>query len=178
MRCAGSRRTSMSVCRPFDSNQLRNLLESMAGRLPEDAWNTVAHGWRMAVPLWHPPSCAAWLKPEPCGLPVQAGPSNVRRSRTCNHPAKRRVHAESDASNCSPMDTLRVISIGAVLGREFSVEVAGQLAEVTPPQTLEAVRQARVRHLIWPEADGVRSLFSYTTRYAKNCCVRSRYLSN
>jgi tetratricopeptide (TPR) repeat protein len=58
-----------------------------------------------------------------------------------------------------PDDTLPLLSTGAVLGKEFELDVAGELADYTPAQVIHALDIARQRRLVWLRPDGSRCLF-------------------
>ncbi len=58
-----------------------------------------------------------------------------------------------------PPDTLQLLSTGAVIGKEFSLDIAASLARQTPQQALAALQIARQRHLVWVRSDASRCVF-------------------
>ena len=53
-----------------------------------------------------------------------------------------------------PEETLRLLSRGAVLGKEFELNIAADLADQTPEQAITALDVARQRRLVWLRPDG------------------------
>ncbi|NIO12659.1 MAG: protein kinase, partial [Xanthomonadales bacterium] len=58
-----------------------------------------------------------------------------------------------------PQETLQLLSIGAVLGREFELAMAAQLAGQEPSPAVAALDEARRRRLVWLRPDGGRCVF-------------------
>jgi len=58
-----------------------------------------------------------------------------------------------------PENTLRLLSIGAILGKDFPVDVAAELAGQTAAQAINALDTARQRRLVWLRPDGSRCVF-------------------
>ena len=58
-----------------------------------------------------------------------------------------------------PRDTVRLLSTGAVLGKEFEVDIAAELTEQSAAQTIMALDEARQRRLVWLRPDGSRCVF-------------------
>jgi len=58
-----------------------------------------------------------------------------------------------------PDNTLRLLSIGAILGKDFEVDVAAGLAGQTAAQAINALDTARQRRLVWLRPDGSHCVF-------------------
>ena len=58
-----------------------------------------------------------------------------------------------------PPNALRLLSTGAVLGKEFELDVAAELSRQTPGQSIMALDVARQRRLVWLRPDGSRCVF-------------------
>ena len=53
-----------------------------------------------------------------------------------------------------PDELLELLSVGAVLGKHFAVDLAGELAQRSPRDTLRLLDDARRRHIVWSDAEG------------------------
>src|SRR5262249_42369523 len=58
-----------------------------------------------------------------------------------------------------PEDTLRLLANGAVLGREFELNIAAELTGQSPAQSIAALDVARQRRLVWMRPDGSHCVF-------------------
>jgi signal transduction histidine kinase/tetratricopeptide (TPR) repeat protein len=58
-----------------------------------------------------------------------------------------------------PESTRRFLSTGAVLGKEFDVDLAATLAGLSPGDVLTALSEARRRHLVWARPNFSKSVF-------------------
>ncbi|HEY2881219.1 MAG TPA: ATP-binding protein, partial [Pirellulales bacterium] len=58
-----------------------------------------------------------------------------------------------------PEDTLRLLSHGTVLGKEFELNIAAELTGQTPAQAINALDVARQRRLVWLRPDGSHCVF-------------------
>src|SRR5690606_32377771 len=58
-----------------------------------------------------------------------------------------------------PQDVLAVLSVGAILGNDFDIETAGQLAGCSASATIAAIDVARQRHIVWCRPDGATCAF-------------------
>ena len=54
---------------------------------------------------------------------------------------------------------MRLLSRGAVLGKEFELNIAAELADQSPAQAITALDVARQRRLVWLRPDGSHSVF-------------------
>src|SRR5439155_5869366 len=58
-----------------------------------------------------------------------------------------------------PAEMLRLLSLGAVLGKEFDLEGIAALAGEPAGQLLTCLREAERRHVLWRDAEGTRYFF-------------------
>ncbi len=141
----------------FTEDEVRQLAESMAGRLPEEAIeliiqlgggspfmsSAVLHGLVESEVLVHEET--HWrLNP----LQLGAIHSSDREAEFLT----RRLELLSD-------HVLKTLTAGAVIGKEFDFEMAGFLAEQEASDVFSAVDVARQRQLIWCRPDGVTCVF-------------------
>jgi signal transduction histidine kinase/tetratricopeptide (TPR) repeat protein len=138
---------SRIVLRALGADEVRKLAESMAGELPAEALEVVG---RLAA--GNPFLVGAVLE----GL-VESG-ALVDSPRGWQVDAARLAEAQSSQRagvvlarrlDKLPAATLRFLEVGAVLGKSFEVERAAELAEQSAPETLDALAEARRRHLVW-----------------------------
>jgi two-component system sensor kinase len=143
--------------RPFNSHDVRRLAESMAGPLPAEALALV-EGFSEGSPFMAAAvlqglvesgaliaEAAGW-RVDPLAL------ADVQSSRHAAAFLVRRVEM-------LPLAVARLLSAGAVLGKEFDLEFAATLAEQTSSQAIAAIDEARRRHLIWARSQNTRCAF-------------------
>ncbi|WP_164008397.1 ATP-binding protein [Pyxidicoccus trucidator] len=132
---------------PFSAPDVRDLVESMAGRLPDEALEVVVR-----LSEGNPFMAAAIVR----GL-VESGAlesvsygwrvvperlAEVRSSRRAVCLLLSRLALLSE-------DSLTLLAAGSILGSEFEVELAAMLARRSPEQAVLALEAARKRHLVW-----------------------------
>ncbi|MHB0955178.1 MAG: ATP-binding protein [Pirellulaceae bacterium] len=142
---------------PFSPAEIRQLAESMAGPLPDEAIDVVRelsggspfmasavlyglfesralvadrHGWRVE------PLALANLQSS-----SQAGSFLIHRLELL------------------PTKTTQLLSSGAVIGKEFDLAFAATLAGQTSAQSVTALDEARARHMVWVRANGFQCVF-------------------
>jgi signal transduction histidine kinase/CheY-like chemotaxis protein/tetratricopeptide (TPR) repeat protein len=131
----------------FHAANVRNLVESMAGPLPDEAVEVVerlAEGspFMAAAALRGLVECGA-LIPVPTGWRVEPlAMADVRSSRHAAAFLARRIDLLPDAS-------IKLLTVGAVLGKIFDLSTAAKLAEQTSSQAIEAFEEGCRRHIIW-----------------------------
>ncbi len=136
----------------FDNARTKKLIESMAGKLPANVIDTV-----LGIANGNPFVATAVVR----GL-VEA---KVLQSTGGVWKADSKALANIQSSQKSagilahriqllPAETLAVLRVGAVLGREFSLDAVDQLSQCTTATAVAALEEARERHLIWTRADG------------------------
>jgi signal transduction histidine kinase/tetratricopeptide (TPR) repeat protein len=141
--------------RPFRPEETRQLLESMAGELPAEAVAAV-----VTLSEGNPFAATAVLEGmveggalvgEGDGWRVEAAPfAEIRLSRRAAAIAARRLDRLGEA-------TRRLLSIGALLGKEFDLDLAAALAGGAPRDIGAALDEARRGRIVW--TDGARSTF-------------------
>jgi two-component system sensor kinase len=129
----------------FQAANVRELVESMAGPLPDEA---VAVIERLAEGSPFMASAAlrglvesGALAPEPTGWRVES----LAMADVSRHAAAflaRRIELLPEA-------TVKLLSVGAVLGKEFDLSTAAKLAEQTAAQAITGLDEARHRHIVW-----------------------------
>jgi len=142
---------------PFAAEEVRQLVESMAGPLPEAAVEVIT---RLAE--GSPFMATAVLR----GL-VESGALVGSPHGWRTEPlAMADVHSSNRAAaflarrlELLPEATRQLLAIGAVLGKEFELDIAAQLTRQTPSQAIAALEEARQRHLAWARPDGARYVF-------------------
>jgi signal transduction histidine kinase len=144
---------------PFTASDLRGLAESMAGRLPDEALDVVV---RLAE--GNPFMAAAIVRGLVEHGAVEPGASGwrveperlaeVRSSRRAAALLLRRLEYFS-------METRALLAAGAILGREFEVDLAAVLAQKSPEQAVVALEEARLRHILWADSSQGRYTFAH-----------------
>ncbi|SFI30003.1 response regulator [Planctomicrobium piriforme] len=132
---------------PLDERDVQRLIESMAGPLPAAAVETVvrlADGVPfMASAILHGLVETQALVPEAHGWSVnEAALAQARSSAHAGAFLSQRLNLLCD-------ETKRLLSVGAILGSQFDLITAMDLADLTTPQAIDAVNDARQRHLMW-----------------------------
>jgi len=154
------RRTTPSVnlaLSPLHEGEVRQLVESMAGKLPDEA---VAIITRLAA--GSPFMASAVLSglvetraliPDAAGWRVDADAiADAGSSRHAAAFLSRRI-------DLLPAETIRLLSVGAVIGKEFAWDIAATLTGLAPAWAYSALAFARDRRLIWTRPDGANFAF-------------------
>ncbi len=147
--------------RPLTLSEIRNMAQSMAGTLPEEAIETVAQlsegsPFMAAAVLMGLVECEAVVE-SPGGWVVNdEALADVQTSRRAAIFLVRRLKLLSP-------DTLRVLSIGAVLGKDFDLRLAASLTGATGESEADgripALDDARRRRIVWLDEALVRCHF-------------------
>ena len=142
---------------PLQPADVRRLVESMAGPLPPDAVELVVRlsdgSPFMASAVLHGMVESGALVAEPSGWRIDSlAMADLQSSGHAASFLSRRVEV-------LPARTLELLLVGAVLGKEFDVDIAAQLAEQAPARAIAAADEARRRHLVWLRPDGSRYVF-------------------
>lgn len=145
------------VLSPFGPDDIRRLVESMAGPVPSDAVAVVsrlaAGSPFMASAILRGLVETGALVVGPSGWAVEPlALADLQSSRQAAAFLSRRIEL-------LPPTALRVLTVGAVLGKEFDLDFAAALAGVDAEAAAAAQEEARRRHLIWADAGGRRSAF-------------------
>ncbi len=142
---------------PLSKFEVRQLVESMAGRLPSTITDTIE---RLAE--GSPFMASAVLR----GL-VESGALRAdSHGWVVDSAALADVGSSSRAAsflalrlNLLPAETVDLLSIGAVLGKEFDLQMALQLAGQSTERGIMALDEARQRQLVWMRPDGAHCVF-------------------
>ncbi len=142
---------------PLQVDDVRRLVESMAGRLPDEAVDVICR-----VAAGSPFMASAVLRGmvESSALVAESGGWQVEPMALADLQSS--SHAGSFLSRrveLLPRRTVELLSVGAVLGKEFELDTAAQLSRQTPPGAIAALDEARRRHLVWVRPDGSRCVF-------------------
>lgn len=143
---------------PLGSADLRRLVESMAGALPESIHGLV-HDAALgspaaAVGVMHALLEAGALVRRDGGWEVVEGAlSDLRGSLEGAELLQRRLDR-------LPPDVVRPLAIGAVLGMQFDPDVVSQLSGEAL-KTLLAINEGKARQLVWSEGTGGRCSFAH-----------------
>jgi signal transduction histidine kinase/ActR/RegA family two-component response regulator len=133
--------------RQLRTAETRKLLESMAGPLPDDAVDVVnrlceGSPFMASAVLRGMVECGALVADEQGWRVDPLAMDNVRSSSHAAAFLARRIGR-------LPEETRKFLSVGAVLGKEFDLQVSAELAGYSPAQAFGALDEARKRHLIW-----------------------------
>jgi signal transduction histidine kinase len=145
------------VLSPFGAPDVRALVESMAGRLPDQALNVV-----LRLSAGSPFMASAVVR----GL-VESG-ALFHDGQQWRADAELMAGAQSSREAAAFLtnrlerlepEALRLLSAGAVLGKEFDVELAAGLIAVDAGAGVLSLQALRSRHLLWLDADGLIATF-------------------
>ncbi|HEY4312328.1 MAG TPA: response regulator [Pirellulales bacterium] len=142
---------------PFAPPEIRQLVESMAGPLPEEVVQAIT---RLAD--GSPFMASAVLR----GL-VESG-ALVREATEWRVDSLDVDDVQSSSAAATflarrlqmlPEDTRHLLATGAVLGKEFELDVAAELSAQSAARSIVALDVARQRRLVWVRPDGARCVF-------------------
>jgi signal transduction histidine kinase len=144
---------------PLTGPDVRDLVESMAGRLPDDAMEVVVRLSEgnpfMAAAIVRGLVESGALEPEASGWRVV--PERLAKVRS----SRRAVCLLLSRLELLSEETLTLLAAGAILGGEFEVDLAAVLARRSPEQAVAALECARQRHLLWAEPSLRRYTFAH-----------------
>lgn len=144
---------------PFAAPDLRDLAESMAGSLPEEALDLVVQRAEgnpfMATSMVRGLVESGVLESTAGGWRLVLDRlAEVRSSRRAASLFLRRLALFSE-------ETRSLLVAGAILGREFEVERAAVLARQGPERAVHALEGARRRHILWAVPSTGRYTFTH-----------------
>ncbi len=152
--------SSHHVClAPWGTSDVRDLAESMAGRIPDEALDLVVrlsegNPFMTAALVRGLVECGA-LEPTASGWRVEPERlAEVSSSRRAASWLLRRLERLSQ-------ETRSVMVAGAILGREFELSPAAVLARQSPEQAVVALEEARQRHILWAKIPRGRYSFAH-----------------
>jgi signal transduction histidine kinase/DNA-binding response OmpR family regulator len=142
---------------PLDDAEIRAVVESMAGPLPDVAVQMIT---RLAS--GSPFMTSALLR----GLVETGALIGGSGGWQVDPIAMADVSSSSRAAafltrrlELLPPEAAELLSVGAVLGKEFMLEVACRLVRQEPSQAIAALDEARERRLVWLRPDGASCVF-------------------
>ncbi len=141
----------------FSPAEIRQLAESMAGPLPDEAIDVVRE-----LSGGSPFMASAVL----CGLVESHALVAERRGWRVEPLAIANLQSSSEAGSfltrrleLLPGRAIELLSGGAVIGKEFDLSFAATLARQTSAQSITALDEARRRHMVWVRANGFQCVF-------------------
>jgi signal transduction histidine kinase/CheY-like chemotaxis protein len=142
---------------PLRAEEVRQLIESMAGVLPDEA---VAAVTRLAE--GSPFMASAVLR----GLMECGALTPGADGWIVNDDAMADAGSSSRAASfltrrldLLPPETIELLSGGAVLGKQFELKMATELCGMSPADAISALNEARQRQLVWIRPDGAQCVF-------------------
>ncbi|MBN2577671.1 MAG: response regulator [Pirellulales bacterium] len=142
---------------PLESDEVRLLVESMAGPLPQDTVNLIT---RLAAGSPFMASAVLWGLVESGALVADANGWRIEPLAMADVSSSSRAAAFlARRLDLLPPETIQLLFGGAILGKEFDLEIAAQLARLRPAHAIGALDDARHRHLLWSRPDGARCVF-------------------
>jgi signal transduction histidine kinase/CheY-like chemotaxis protein len=138
--------------RPFVPEEVRDLVESMAGPVPQVIHETVGRLSEgnpfMAAEVLRGLVETGALVAEPQGWRVETSAlAEVQSSRRAACLLARRLEL-------LPPATRELLALGALLGKSFQLDVVARLAGQEPGECIRRLDEARRRHLVWADARG------------------------
>jgi signal transduction histidine kinase/CheY-like chemotaxis protein/tetratricopeptide (TPR) repeat protein len=137
---------------PFEAEEIRRLAESMAGPLPPEIAALVC---RLAE--GSPFMASAVLR----GLVESGALVATPRGWQIEPLAMADLQSSSRAASflarrieLLPTQTIDLLVVGAVLGKQFDLHAVARLAQQQPSEALAALDEARQRRLVWARPDG------------------------
>lgn len=143
--------------KPFQDAEIKLLAESMAGALPPEAMDLVvrfAEGspFMGSAVLRGLVESGALVSRDGRWVVEPLAMANMQSSREAATLLARRVELLPDR-------TCRLLSIGALTGKEFNLDIVANLSGMTVTEAVEALSEARERRLVWARSDGGRFVF-------------------
>ena len=142
---------------PLGADEVRRLAESMAGPLPDEAVDVVV-GLAEGCPFMTSAMLRGMVESgvlvaEPNGWRVEPlALANLHSSNWAAGVLSRRIEL-------LPQPTIDLLVAGAVLGKEFDLPLAAEIAQQPAGETAALLNKARERHFVWVQPDGVRCAF-------------------
>jgi two-component system sensor kinase len=135
----------------LDGHDMRRILASMAGALPEEAVELVERLSEgnpfMATAVTRGLVETGALTEEGAGWRVDpAAMASVQTSRHAAAFLTRRL-------DLLPLSTRRLLSVGALLGKEFDPSMAASLVGQSSEEATAGIEDARRRHILWSSGD-------------------------
>jgi signal transduction histidine kinase len=158
------------VLAPLSAPDIRRLAESMAGGLPEEALRVVedlsgGSPFMASAVLRGLVECGALVHEPAPGAAPSRGSLAARRWRVeplaledvrSSHRAALLLSRRLERL---PPPLLRLLSVGALLGKEFDLDLAATLSGQPPGEAGAALAGVQRRHIVWSRAEGARWTF-------------------
>ncbi|NLX53565.1 MAG: response regulator [Planctomycetaceae bacterium] len=142
---------------PLDPHDIRQLVESMAGPLPDEVVEVVGR-LSGGSPLMA--SAVLYGLVESGAMVADAQGWRIETTATADLPSSHHAGAFlTRRIELLPTRTVELLRIGAVLGQEFDLEIAAALTGCTLAAALAALDEARRRQLVWVRPDGYHGVF-------------------
>lgn len=143
----------------FQAANVRKLVESMAGPLPDEAVNVIerlAEGspFMASAALRGLVESGALLAVSDGWRVEPLAMAGVQSSRHAAAFLARRIEL-------LPETTIKLLSVGAVLGKEFDLFTASKLARQSSTQAIAALNEAQQRHIVWSKSTDDRCAFMH-----------------
>ena len=141
----------------FPASDVRQLVESMAGPLPDEAIGVIE---RLAQGSPFMASAAVRGLVESGALVAGADGWQVEPLAMADVSSS--LHAASFLARrieLLPEAAVKLLSVGAVLGKEFDLYIAAKLAQQTSAEAIAALDEARYRHIVWAKAQDALCVF-------------------
>ncbi|MHB8586090.1 MAG: ATP-binding protein [Thermoplasmatota archaeon] len=142
---------------PFGRADVTKLAFSMAGPLPRTTLDTIA-----TLADGSPFMASAVLRGLVEGGAIVPSPNGWVEDAL----RMREMHASQESAGflarrlgLLPVDSLRALKVGAVLGKEFEASLASELLEAPASRVTEALDVARQRHIVWLRLDAGKYAF-------------------
>lgn len=149
--------TSAIKLQPLSSGEIRQLADSMAGTLPEEVAATIVR-----LSSGSPFMASAVLR----GLVECQAIRPTESGWETDHEALADAGSSQQAGSflarrlgMLPAGTLHLLSVGAILGKQFDLYTAQQLAGTTPGRAIEALEEVKNRQLVWVRPNGSDCVF-------------------
>ena len=139
------------------AEEMQHLLESMAGPLPAEVVEVV---YRLSE--GSPFMASAVLRGMVESGALLAEPTGWRIEPLALadlHSSSRAAGFLSRRIELLPQDTLELLTIGAVLGKEFDLNLAAKFLSLSTSQAVTTLDTARERHLVWIRPNGAECIF-------------------
>lgn len=144
---------------PLDDADLRAMAESMAGSLPEDALKAVVR-----LSEGSPFMASAVLRGMVESGALELGPQGWRSAAATMSELSSSRHAAivlSRRITLLPADSLALLRVGAVLGKEFDLELAADLCGTPLAEVIGGLSEPKQRHIVWLDPDEGVAAFAH-----------------
>ena len=142
---------------PFTAEEVRRLIESMAGPLPAEAVDVVSRlsdgSPFMASAVLRGMVESGALVAEATGWRIEPHAlADLRSSSQAAGFLSRRLEL-------LPRDAIHLMTVGAMMGKEFDLKLAAKIAGIPPDRAEGVLEEARARHFIWSQTESTKCTF-------------------